>query len=392
MAITKLTTTQIDTLVNTAYTDATGGGDLTQLDLSTFVDNGTSDVAALRSKFTGKLLGLLRKNFYTQTSAEAEYDDPFYVDEDEFGAITQMITATVPDAQANKAWQDFTSGTTTVGKYTVYLPTIDTSYFTKQTAWSIPMTITGSQWKQAFENEAGVRSFVDYLNMVMGNAILKHRENMNEENRNNYIAHKIQYAGGLSATGVHVVDLIAKYVAERGIATAFTVEDALASDDFKAFAMSTLGEYAAYMRKQTGIFTIDGSVRFTPTDRLIVQVLDKFDRSIAVTKAGIYHNDLIKMPGYKTVAAWQGLGDLSFDALSEIKCKTSNGAFNDTGIVAIMVDKWAILHTIKEHRVASDHFPFENVTHFEYQFVDAYMNNLNMPGVVFTMSDYTPNA
>ena len=392
MAITKLTTTQIDTLVNAAYTDATGGGDLTQLDLSTFVDTGTSDVAALRSKFTGKLLGLLRKNFYTQTSAEAEYDDPFYVDEDEFGAITQMITATVPDAQANKAWQDFTSGTTTVGQYTVYLPTIDTSYYTKQSAFSIPMTITGSQWKQAFENEAGIRSFVDYLNMVMGNAILKHRENMNEENRNNYIAQKIQYARSVGATGIHVVDFIAKYVAERGIATAFTVEDAMSSDDFKAFAMSTLGEYAGYMRKQTGIFTIDGSVRFTPSDRLIVQVLDKFDRSIAVTKAGIYHNDLIKMPGYKTIAAWQGLGDLSFDALSEIKCKTSNGAFNDAGIVAIMVDKWAILHTIKEHRVASDHFPFENVTHFEYQFVDAYMNNLNMPGVIFTMNDYTPST
>lgn len=392
MAITKLTTTQIDTLVNAAYTDATGGGELTQLDLSAFTDTGVSDVAALRSKFTGKLLGLLRKNFYTQTSAESEYSDDFYVDEDEFGAITQMITATVPEAHANKAWQDFTSGTTTIGQYTVYLPTIDTSYFTKQTAWSIPMTITGSQWKQAFENEAGVRSFVDYLNMVMGNAILKHRENMNEENRNNYIAQKIQYAGGVGATGVHVVDIISKYVAERGIATAFTVKDAMASDDFKAFAMSTLGEYSAYMRKQTGIFTIDGSVRFTPSDRLVVQVLDKFDRSIAVTKAGIYHNDLIKMPGYKTVAAWQGLGDLSLDALSAIKCKTSAGTFSDSGIVAIMVDKWAILHTIKEHRVASYHADIENVTHFEYQFVDAYMNNLNMPGVVFTMSDYTPNA
>ena len=52
MAITKLTTTQIDTLVNAAYTDAVGGGTLTQLDLTALVDEGVSDVAALRSKFT----------------------------------------------------------------------------------------------------------------------------------------------------------------------------------------------------------------------------------------------------------------------------------------------------------------------------------------------------
>ena len=390
MAITKLTTTQIDTLVNKAYTDSTGGGTLQELDLSTFADNGVSDVAALRSKFTGKLLGLLTENFFTQTSAESEYDDPFYQNEEEFGAITQMISASVPDAQANPAWQDFVSGTSTVGEYTVYLPTIDTTYYTKQTAWSVPLTITGEQWNQAFKDAAGVRRFTDFLHMVMGNAILKHRENMNEENRNNYIVQKIQYAGSQGATGVHVVDLVAKYVTERSVSTAYTVEDALSSDDFKAFAMSTLGEYAAYMRKQSGIFTVDGSVRFVPTDRLIVQILDKFDREISVTKAGIYHNEFIKMPGYRTVSAWQGLGDLSFDALSAIKCKTSNGSYSGNGIVAVMLDKWAVLHTIKKQRVASQPFPIEDLVHFSYQFVDAYLNNLNMPGVIFTMSDYTP--
>ena len=392
MAITKLTTSQIDTLVNAAYTDAVGGDTLTQLDLTALVDEGVSDVAALRSKFTGKLLGLLTENFFTQTSAEGEYDDPFFQNESEFGAITQMISASVPDAQVNPAWQDFVSGTSTVGEYTVYLPTIDTSYYTKQTAWSIPLTITGQQWKQAFKDEGGVRRFVDFLQMVMGNAILKHRENMNEENRNNFIAQKIQYSAGLSATGIHVVDLVAKYVSERGIATAFSVEDAMASDDFKAFAMSTLGEYAGYLKKQTSIFTIDSSVRFVPSDRLIVQILDKFDRECAVTKAGIYHNDLIKMPGYRTVSAWQGLGDLSFDKLSAMKGKTSAGAYSYSGIVGIMVDKWAIMHTIKNQRVASQHFPIEDLTHFSYQFVDAYLNNLNMPGVIFTMNDYTPNA
>lgn len=388
MAITKLTTEQINGLVNQAYSDSVGATELTELDLTKLSDEGTSDVAALRSKFTGKLLGLITDNFFTQTSAEGEYDDPFFQNEEEFGAITQMISATCPEAQANPAWQDFVSGTTKVGQYDVYLPTIDTSYYTKQEAWSLPITISGEQWNQAFKDAGGVRRFTDFLRMVVGNGILKHRENMNEANRNNYIAQKINAANAVGATGVHAINLVSKYATERGFSS-FTVAEAMASDDFKSYAMSTFGEFAAYMRKQTGIFTADGSVRFVPTDRLVMQVLDKFDRECSVTKAGIYHNDLIKMPGYKTVASWQSMGSLDFDTLSGINVKTSDGVVEQSGIVAILVDKWSILHTIKKQRIGVERFDIEDLTLYSHQFVDSYMNNLNMPGVIFYLADYS---
>ena len=388
MAITKLTTEQIDGLVNQAYSDSVGATELTELDLTKLSDEGVSDVAALRSKFTGKLLGLVTDNFFTQTSAEGEYDDPFFQNEEEFGAITQMISATVPEAQANPAWQDFVSGTTKVGQYDVYLPTIDTSYYTKQQAWSLPITISGEQWNQAFKDAGGVRRFVDFIRMVVGNGILKHRENMNEENRNNYIAQKINAANEVGATGVHAINLVEKYATERGLSS-FSVEDAMASDDFKSYAMSTFGEFAAYMRKQTGLFTADGSVRFVPGDRLVMQVLDKFDRECSVTKAGIYHNDLIKMPGYKTVASWQSMASLDFDTLSGINVKTSGGVVSQSGIVAVLLDKWAVLHTIKKQRIGVERFDIEDLTLYSYQFVDSYMNNLNMPGVIFYLADYS---
>lgn len=392
MAVTKLTTTQIDDLVNDAYAQAVGADSLDTLDLTTLCDEGVSDVQALRSKFTGKLLGIVSENFFTQTSAEDEYDDPFFQNEEEFGAITQMISAQIPGAIENKAWQDFVSGTTTIGEYTVYLPTIDTSYYTKQSAWSIPLSLSAEQWNQAFKDRAGIRRFTDFIMMVANNAILKHRENMNEENRNNYIAQKMQYAAGVGATGIHAINLVQKYVTDRGITTSYDVETALASDDFKAYCMSTLGEYAAYMRKQNGLFTIDGSVKFTPKNRLVVQVLDKFDREMAVTKAGIYHNEFIKMPEYRTVAAWQALGGLTFDDLSAMKVKTSSGTFTGAGIVAIMLDKWAVIHTIKKRRVAHQYFEIEDINHYEFQFVDSYLNNLNMPGIVFYLDDVVVNG
>ena len=390
MAITKLTTNDISSIVNSAYAQFTGDSGAVLTDIRNLVDEGAADIAALRSKFTGALLAQVTKNFYTMTSAESEYDDPFYQDSEEFGAITQMITAQIPDAVANPAWANFVSGTTEVGVYTVYLPTINTTYFTKQEAWSVPLTITGEQWNQAFRDNAGLSEFVQFLHLVMGNAILAHREQMNELNRNNFIAEKLNAASDQTVDGVHAVDLIALYASEFALSTAFTVEDALASDTFKTFAMSKIGEYADYMKKQTSLFSVDGTVRFVPTERLVCQMLSAFDKKLAVTQAGIYHNDLIKMPGYRTVASWQGLGDLSFDDLSTINVKVAGGTVEQSGIVALLVDKWAILHTIKKQRVAAQHFEIEDLTHYSYQFLDCYLNNLSMPGIVFYMSDYTP--
>lgn len=390
MAITKLTTNDISSIVNSAYSQFTGDSGAVLTDIRNLVDEGASDIAALRSKFTGALIAQVTKNFYTQTSAESEYDDPFYQDSEEFGAICQMITATVPEAIANPAWQNFVSGTTEVGVYKVYLPTISTTYFTKQEAWSVPLTITGEQWNQAFRDNAGLNEFVQFIHLVMGNAILAHREHMNEMNRNNFIAEKLNAASDQTVDGVHAVDLIALYASEFGLTTAFTVEDALASDTFKTFAMSKIGEYADYMKKQTSLFSVDGTVRFVPTERLVCQMLSAFDKKLAVTQAGIYHNDLIKMPGYRTVASWQGLGDLSFDELSTINVKVAGGTVEQSGIVALLVDKWAILHTIKKQRVAAQHFEIEDITNYSYQFVDCYLNALSMPGIVFYMSDYTP--
>ena len=88
MAITKLTNTQIQTIVNAAYAQATGGADLTTpLDLSTFSDVGDTDPTLLRERFTGALMGQLIKNWFGDTSYRSEYVDDFFEDAETFGAI-----------------------------------------------------------------------------------------------------------------------------------------------------------------------------------------------------------------------------------------------------------------------------------------------------------------
>lgn len=389
----KLSNAQIKTIVNSAYAQMTGQDDLTQLDLSAFVDGGSNSIADNREKFTGALLGVITKNIYTDTAYRSEYKDDFYVDSEEFGAITQMIHVEIPNVIDDSAWKDFTSGVTTVGQYTVYLPVVDNKLYNKSSSWALPISITGEQWDTAMHNASELATFVNYIFMCVDNKIVQHMEDMNDENRNNFIGEKILYSATEGATGVHKVDLIAEYVAENGIATAFSREDALNSKEFLAFASSKIDEFVGYFRKQTALFNTEGKVRFTPNERLVCQILQRFEsRMKSVAYANTYNEEYIKLPLHRTVSWWQSAGDLSFDDVSALNVKTSTGTLNTDGIVGLLCDKWAILHTIRKNRVGSQHFDIENITHYEYQHRDSYMNNLTMNAVVFVMNDYTPTT
>lgn len=393
MAITKLTNTQIQTIVNSAYKQMTGKEAMTTEDLSAFSDNGTSDVTALRETFTGKLLATVAKNWYTDSSYRSSYRDVFFEDASRFGAITQAISVTVPEVKENSAWKGFQSGTTTVGQYTVYLPVVDTKYYVKSESWALPITITGEQWDTAFRSEADLYDFVGYIFMCVDNALVQHMEDLNNANRNHFIAEKIN-ASNNSVAGIHVVDLVSAYVADTGISTDFSVAQFLNSENALRYAIEQIGLYIGYMKKQTALFNTEGKVRFVPEERLVVQLLGFFTKRLdTVARSQTFHNDLVALPLYDEVPAWQNMNSLTFDNLSKINIKLSNTVTVDqSGIVGLICDKWAIVHTQKSQRVATQRFDIEDLTLYEYQYRDQYMNNLTMNAVVFLLKDHTAAA
>lgn len=390
MAITKLTNTQIQTLVNDAYKQMTGKEALTAEDLSNFSDNGVADVSALREKFTGKLLGVIAKNWYTDSSYRSAYKDVFFEDASRFGAITQAISVSVPEVKESSAWDSFVSGTTKVGEYTVYLPVVDTQYYCKSESWALPITITGEQWDTAFKSEDALADFVGYVFMCVDNALVQHMEDLNNANRNHFIAEKVN-ASNNGVAGIHVVDLVSAYVADAGISTSFSVKDFLNSADALRFAIEQIGLYMGYMKKQTALFNTAGKVRFVPEDRLVVQLLGYFVKRLdTVARSQTFHDNLVALEYYDEVPAWQNMNALTFANLSSIDIKLSNTVtIEQSGIVGFIADKWAIVHTNKSQRVATQRFDIEDLTLYEYQYRDQYMNNLTMNAVVFVLEDFT---
>ena len=377
---------QTSELVKQAYSIATGNAEITVEDLTKAIDTGSEEIGNVREPFTKALIAILTKNWFTDSSYRSEYTDPFFVDSMEFGLIVQAISVTVPEVKDNPAWQTFTSGTSKVGEYTVYLPVVDSQYYTKTSGWSLPITISWSQWSVAFESMERMNEFVNYVLMMVDNAIIQHREDMNNANRNNYISERL-----LQVDGIGKIDLVAEYVEEKGITQALTVKQALNDNEFLRFAIRKINKIYNLFKKQTSLFNSAKKVRFTPTERCVIQLLEDFDSRIKTSlMADTFNAEFLKLPNYGTVPFWEGVGNTSFDDVSSINVTSKSGTSARSGIVGFITDKWAIMHTIKSERVASQFFDIENLTIYSYQFVDQYMNDLTQNGVVFVLNDYTP--
>lgn len=204
-----LNNNSVDATVNEAYAQATGIKDVETLTLKDIIDAGTTDGGALvgkKEQFTKALISMWARNIYTDEEFAGDVD-PYYVDSREWGAITQMISAKAPEVRESHAWREFTSGTSTVGQYTVYLPIVNTKYYGKSNSWELPIAISYEQYADAFRDADGFNTFRAYIFTVVRNALTQHRKDMNNANRNNFIAEKYRFANTLTQTGKYTVKI-----------------------------------------------------------------------------------------------------------------------------------------------------------------------------------------
>ena len=204
-----LNNNDVDATVNLAYSMATGIKDVETLTLKDIIDAGNTDggtLAGKKEQFTKALISLWAKNIFTDREAD-EDDDPYYVDTREWGAITAMISAQAPEVKESHAWKEFTSGTSTVGTYTVYLPIVSAKYYGKTNSWELPITISYEQYSDAFTGADGFNAFRSYIFVIVRSALKKHRKDMNDANRNNFMAEKIYFSKTVRQRGVFKFDI-----------------------------------------------------------------------------------------------------------------------------------------------------------------------------------------
>lgn len=395
------------TLVNAAYNQAVGTAAVATQSLDDFADAGVAydSLTVGRDKFVKALIDQV-VNFYSDYSYKSNYIDPYYVESRRFANIVQMLSAQAPEVQESHAWKNLAPTTSqgvttkvTIGTYEVNPPEVDSLYFTKTNSWELPIAISEEQLVDAFRSGEDLRGFVDWIFVVVENALTQHREDMNAANRNAFIADKILYAGSQGAQGIHVVNLLTEYNTQRGKNIA-TVAAFLADPDAMRFASAQLLLYTKYLKKQSALFNTRGLVKFVPEGRLVTEVNSAFESALFETAySDTYHDEMIRLSDYYSTPFWQGFGinhastgesdpatvAAAFDQVTKIDVSVSAGDVSKSGIVALLADKYAIMHTIRQERIASQYFSMENITLYAYQNRDSYMENLGQNAVVFTV-------
>lgn len=401
MSNTPITINDIHEICNTAWAQTTKVVDfldpntLDTIDFTKFSDDGTNtdDILKLREKYTNALLVQISNTYYKNRMEGVDLSDPYYEDSNMFGAITQVIAAKMPDAIENEAMQTFVSGESKTGVYTVYMPIVEGKLFIKQTAWEMPLSITGEQWNTAFKNQGELDKFVMYLMSVYYRACDLHSQNLSVVNRNGFIARKINANNG-------VYNLVQRYVesgryeksADAGDHTV-TWDDLKNNKDFLMWVKTEVNFFMNRFNDLNNLYSTDTEPQSVPKDQTVCEFSDELTLRIKEADSYVYHNDILTLPNYREVTKWQRDGnydiDLTISAFLGKDEQENDIIVKKQKILGIIVDRRGILHTNVIRRTPSVYHVIEDISHYRYQYVDKFLNNLDQKGIIFTANDYT---
>lgn len=403
-------------IVNAAYKQAVGDAAIDTIDLSDFCDSGAAadSWAPHKDQFFKALFDKV-VDFYADTTFDDPNADLYYVEARRFANVLQVINATPPEVTASLAWKDLAPNTSTTpptyatvgGPYQVIPAKVQSKMYQKSVSWQLTVPVTTQQLTDAFLNADELRGFIDYLFVQVDNKLTEHKRTLNDANRNSFMAHKINAANN-SVPGIHVVNLLAKYNAERG-GNISTIAGFMSDPDALRYASAQLKLYSEYMQQQTTLFNTEGLVKFCPRDRLVLEVNAAFESGIEeVALSTTYNDTIVALPGHRTTAAWTGMGvtdsealpateAAAFDQVTKIDVTidavdkdSQNITVAKSGIVAFMADRYACMHCIRSERIIAPYFEPEDVTLYMYQNRDQYCNNLAQNAIVFTLEVPSP--
>lgn len=393
---------QADAFVKAAGEQAKGKEPISQELFDGVIQEAGNATLGEKEQLLGALSGRIIDTMYTDSSWTDKYGDIFFQNSEQFGAIVQIINTEMPEVRKNRAWDQITSGETTIGSNVVYLPVVKEQLVGGTSSWAVPYAISGIQMDSAFRNASGLSRFIGYVQLSAENAIKYHLARMTAANRNNFIVEKLKK--GNTATNVNYVSLTAEYNAMTG--SSLTTQQFLNNQDGCLRMVNRIfKKYKALLTDMTTLFTLDSTTtgKFIPDDRFTFSLIGDFNALLeSELYSTTYHDDFVKAKGFREVPSWQGLRSanttVSFNDLTTINAGRVDSVLyeggtaedpeveiNQSGILGLMCDKWAIMHTVVRHRMGVQRDDIKDITLYEHQFTDRYVNNLMLNGLVFTI-------
>lgn len=376
---------QIYDLVNQTAKESMGEQAITVKDVSSLIALGDSVLASNTDteNFLNTLVDRIARTVFSvrqyESDSEGMVRHPF-----EFGCIVQKIYVDLPEAKKNDAWEIEKSEY--APKFApVIKPTAKQKLFNGITTWEVDVTIPDFMFRTAFTNETSMATFIDAIFTAMDNMMTLALENNANLTRASFIAHKIK--GGKPCGAIN---LLKEY---NTITSAnLTVENALMNSEFLAWASRSINLWVKRMSKMSTLFNEEGYKRHTPKDKLVVNLLQDFTSACdTFLGANTFHDELVKLPMYDSVAYWQGAGEsFDFDDTSAINIKlddTEQGTISKKGIIGVIYDYEAMGVTLNERRSTSERNNHDEYTNYYNKANIGYFNDMSENGIVFYLEN-----
>ena len=370
---------QIYTLVNETAKESMGEKAIAVKDVSSLIALGDSVLSSASDteNFLNTLVDRIARTVFSvrryESDTEGMVRHPF-----EFGCIVQKIYVDMPEAKQNNSWEIGKEGYTPVFA-PVIKPTAKQKLFKGITTWEVDVTIPDYMLRTAFLNETSMATFIDAIFTAMDNMITLALENNANLTRASFIARKLK--GGKPCGAIN---LLHEYNTLTG--ASLTVDGAMMNAEFLAWASRAINLWVKRMSKMSVLFNEEGYKRHTPKDKIVVNLLQDFTSACdTFLGANTFHDELVKLPMYDSVAYWQGAGEsFDFNDTSAIKVKIDeSNTIEKKGIIGIVYDYEATGVTLNERRSTSERNNHDEYTNYYNKANIGYFNDMSENGIVF---------
>lgn len=380
-----MTVKQIATILQTITDEVIGESVIVQEDLSNIVDVGKQilDNTSVDNYVKALVNRIGRTEFVDRALASTA--PAITRDSWEYGSILQKVRCELPDATTNPTWQ-LTKGQS-VDPFIYNPPEVSAKYFNSKTTFEIDISFTEVQIKESLKSATDFMRFIAMIENRIRTKLTLCRDNLIMRAIVNMIAEKI--AGGQS-----VINLLTEY--NNTFKTTLKAAKAIKDPDFLRFASATIKLYSDRLKTASVLYNNDGYVTFTPKEYQHLILLSEFATGLEVyLYSDTYHEELLKLGSFDTVAFWQGTGNSSapnFEAASSINAIIASDGetgVNTSGVIGVLFDRDACAVCNDNPRVTSIYNPRGEYTNYFYKEDCSYINDLAENVVVFVVADLT---
>lgn len=342
---------QIAEIVNDAYKDALGVSTAaTPRSTTDFVSMGEQlNANNAYDLWYNSLVNRISKTIYSVRRYEAKRRGVLR-DETEWGAFKQKVHYNLTDAVDNPAFKiPQVSGETRTYKqsspYDVNTTLgVKVLMFGGQGTWSIEVIRPIAQIMTAFTGAAEMAAFIDGIYVYIENSYEVQIESIEALADNTAIARCL-------VKGKHR-NLLAEYNATLPSGTtALKAAGALTDPDFLRFAAKEINDTVGFMADMSTLFNEAGMPKFTPRDRVVVEMLHQFSTAESTyLQSNTFHDELVALPNFIDVNKWQtggtgyGFADTSKiaiqhdDLIVNTKDPEDTGSVTQSGIICFVKD------------------------------------------------------